>query len=86
MRLCQEPVKLVTSLHWVRINTASPCHQVVLVLFWGSKYLTGGNQLLEVLTDMRRSLGGEGTEQKGKRTHGYGQQCGGCGGRRWEGV
>ena len=23
-------------------------------------------------------LGGRGTEQKGKRTHGYGQQCGDC--------
>ena len=25
-------------------------------------------------------LGGGGIEQEGKRTHGYGQQCGDCGG------
>ena len=27
-----------------------------------------------------RERGGGGTEQKGKRTHGHGQQCGGCSG------
>ena len=27
-----------------------------------------------------RGLGGGGIEQKGKRTHGCGQQCGNCGG------
>ena len=26
----------------------------------------------------RWGLGGKGTEQKGKRTHGHGQQCGDC--------
>ena len=29
-------------------------------------------------------LGGRGIEQKGKRTHGHGQQCGDCGG--WGGI
>ena len=29
----------------------------------------------------RQWLGSGGIEQKGKRTHGHGQQCGDCGGR-----
>ena len=30
---------------------------------------------------MEGKLRGEGTEQKGKRTHEHGQQCGDCGGK-----
>ena len=34
---------------------------------------------------MGRGLGGGGIEQKGKRTHGYGQQCGDCWGEGLKG-
>ena len=33
----------------------------------------------------RRALGGGGIEQKGKRTHGHGQQCGDCRGEDYKG-
>ena len=32
---------------------------------------------------MRGGVGGRGMEQKTKRTHGHGQQCGDCGDRGW---
>ena len=45
---------------------------------WTSR--ANGDRLIdgEQMTAARgRRLGGRGTEQKGKRTHGHGQQCGG---------
>ena len=36
------------------------------------------------MTAKRQEVGGRRTGQKGKRTHGHGQQCGDCGGE--EGI
>ena len=35
---------------------------------------------------MGESLGSGGIEQKGKRTHGHGQQCGDCRGQSVKGI
>ena len=37
------------------------------------------SQMESRMTAGGQEVGGEGIEQKGKRTHGHGQQCGNCG-------
>ena len=49
-----------------------------------SKKSTAGLLALKICGE--RLVGGGGIKQKGKRTHGHGQQCGDCGGQGEQGL
>ena len=49
---------------------------------WNIKQQKTNNQNSKKKKEFRGRLGGKGIKQKGKRTHGHGQQCGDCWGAR----